>query len=327
MNINSGFISSGFSSIFTRLFLFTFVLLMFSPLITACGGSGSNEEDGILTAEENDIRVGTHVIRCAMTAVTPEDVEQSNNAISSARLLRWARGFGNGRASGSVTVPVVVHVISSGSSPAEGNVSDGTIAGQIRVLNERYAGAGGGISTPFRFAVQQITRTVNPAWAAMEFGSVEEREAKSALRVGDAGVLNLYLANPQDGTLGWAAFPWDYAGDLIFDGVVLLFGTLPGEALAPYNQGITGVHEVGHWLGLFHTFQDGCGPPNDSILDTPPEAVEAFGCPLGRNTCGGDNAADPVTNYMDYSDDACLVEFSTEQVERKDLLAAIFRGL
>jgi hypothetical protein len=81
---------------------------------------------------------------------------------------------------------------------------------------------------------------------------------------------------------------------------------------------------VGHWLGLFHTFQNGCSAPGDEVEDTPAEAEPAFGCPIGRDTCPG-RREDAVTNYMNYSDDACLNRFTFGQIARMLEAVAIYR--
>lgn len=204
------------------------------------------------------------------------------------------------------TVSVYVHII-EGSTPSD--VSDSDVSAQIAVLNNAYAGMG------FTFKVVRTDRTSNAAWYVMSPGSTTEAAAKAYLRRGTAADLNLYIANPGGGITGWASFPSSYAKNPTDDGVVLLYSTLPGGSTAPYNEGDIATHEVGHWLGLYHTFQGGCKGRGDLVGDTPAEASPAFGCPVGRDTCTQrkDAGLDPIHNFMNYSDDACMFEFTAGQ--------------
>ncbi len=236
------------------------------------------------------------------------------------------RGGEAERPGGSVTVSVRFHVIRRGTGISNGDIPQSWIDNQIAVLNNAYSGATGGFNTPYRFVLTSVDRTTNASWFNMVPGSAAEAQAKAALHVGGANVLNFYTANPTDGTLGWATFPWWYAGDPIDDGVVCLYSSLPGGSASPYNLGDTGTHEVGHWLGLYHTFQGGCSANNDGVSDTPAESSPAFGCPNGRNTCAA-SGVDPITNFMDYTDDSCMFKFTAGQSARMDSLTLQYRGL
>jgi hypothetical protein len=228
------------------------------------------------------------------------------------------------RGAGSVTIKVYFHVINRGAGLANGDVPEAMLDAQMNVLNDAYRGATSGANTPFRFVKAGVTRTTNPGWFTMAKGSAAEREAKSALHVGGPDALNFYTTNG-GGYLGWATFPWSYADNPRDDGVVCLFSSLPGGSSTPFNLGDTATHEVGHWLGLLHTFQGGCDVLNDYVDDTPAEASPADGCPGNRDSCAGDPGVDPIDNFMDYTDDSCMNKFTFGQSVRMDLLHNLYR--
>lgn len=226
-----------------------------------------------------------------------------------------------------VTVSVWFHVITNTSG--SGNVTDARIADQIQVLNDAYSGLTGGANTKFRFTLAGVTRTANNTWFAAGYGTAAETAMKTALHVGNAATLNFYTNQPSTGELGWATFPSSYSSQPLKDGVVCDYRTLPGGSFSPYNEGDTGTHEVGHWVGLYHTFQGGCNKNNDYVADTPAERSPAFGCPAGRDTCTTKQypGADPIENFMDYTDDSCMYKFTAGQAARAASLSGTYRGL
>ena len=258
----------------------------------------------------------------------------------------------SGRAAAApVTVPVRFHVISKDTGKGGGNLSDARIQAQIDVLNAAYAGSG------FSFVLEQVTRTVQPEWfnlvsangATPRYyrGSGKEIRMKRAL-YGDSTseTLNIYSASLAQSLLGWAYFPSDFdpaatAGNPLpsyFDGVVVDFRSLPSvpgdtgdsRAYANYGEGDTATHEVGHWLELYHTFQGGCSEPGDYVDDTAAEASPAFQCPTGRDTCTDpavDPGVDPIHNFMDYTYDACMYEFTPGQSARMQSAWSAYRAL
>jgi hypothetical protein len=206
---------------------------------------------------------------------------------------------------------VAFHVIHNGT---EGNIPLSMINAQVNVLNNAFAGHG------FSFTLQQVTRTNNRQWFTGCYGG-QERKMKQTLAVDPARTLNFYSCKPGQNILGYAYLPWSYPENHYLHGVVVLHSSLPGGSAAPYHLGDTGTHEVGHYLGLYHTFQGGCNAPGDHVADTPPEASAAYGCPIGRDTCAG-GGADPIHNFMDYTDDACMDHFTGGQGTRmRDIVA------
>lgn len=172
------------------------------------------------------------------------------------------------------------------------------IRDQIEVMNKDFR------RTRLNFELADVTRTENADWFDnVGPGSPEQTAMKTQLRRGGEQTLNIYSVGfdgptVDNGLLGYATFPVDYSSDPKDDGVVVRFSTLPGGSTVPYNLGRTATHEVGHWVGLYHTFQGGCTGNGDFVADTPAEASPAFGCPIGRDTCpssGDDREFDPVS--------------------------------
>lgn len=257
--------------------------------------------------------------RCYTVAPEAADRARIDENLTAFLRVKNARGADTHRTAGSVTIPVWFHVIRKGTTLASGDLPQSQIDDQIAVLNAAYA------STPFRFALVGVDRTTNKTWYTMSPGSTAEKNAKAALRKGGPETLNLYSANPGGGLLGWATFPSNYAAQPTQDGVVVLFSSVPGGSSAPYNEGDTGTHEVGHWLGLYHTFQGGCKNPGDSVSDTAAEKSAAYGCPVGRDSCGSKAGLDPITNFMDYTDDSCMNQFTAAQSTRMDQMHQQYR--
>lgn len=248
-----------------------------------------------------------------------------------------------------IRVPVVVHVLHQNGPE---NISKAQIESQIRILNEDFRripgtnGFGPGVDTKIEFFLAKKD----------EFGNCNEgivRVQSSATNNGTdsqiknaspnwdpAKYLNFYIVNSLGGVLGYAYLPDVLQSNPSIDGVVIadqFFGDIGTSGSGAFGLGRTATHEVGHWIGLRHTFQGGCsGMSNsncfsnsispsgfgDGVCDTPPVSSPNFGCNLNRNSCSenitilGGNALDQVQNYMDYSDDICFDRFTQGQKDR-----------
>lgn len=156
----------------------------------------------------------------------------------------------------------------------------------MEVLRKDFEGSG------LNWRLENITRTTNADWYDLSgLKSDAQTQMKKELREGVADTLNVFTVGSittSDGqALGYATFPKSYDDEPENDGVVVLYSSLPGSSagrsqclgihfnthlffLEPYNLGKTLTHEVGHWVGLYHTFQGGCDG-GDMVDDTPPE--------------------------------------------------------
>lgn len=231
-------------------------------------------------------------------------------------------------ADGSVTIETVFHVLSAAPlTPAERTRREQMIDAQMDVLNDAFSGAtaADAADTPFRFSLEEVTWTVDATWAQVTPGKTE-KDMKAALHTGDSETLNVYAADIGGGLLGWAYFPKGYNNGRDFvDGVVILDESMPGGTVAPYNEGDTLTHEVGHWMMLEHTFAGACSASGDGVADTPREAYPQFDCDLTADSCPTPGL-DPVRNFMDYTEDSCMEMFTQGQADRMSDAWLAFRA-
>ncbi|KAF9445543.1 zincin, partial [Macrolepiota fuliginosa MF-IS2] len=228
-----------------------------------------------------------------------------------------SEGIGGGL-NDAVVINLYMHVVATDETLEGGNVPDSQITSQVNVLNTDYR------SMNIGFNLVNVTRTIDKAWFHAGPNSREQTEMKQGLRQGGPADLNVYSNHLGHKLLGYATFPKDVS-NLVEDGVVVLHTSLPGGGEGRYDGGRTLTHEVGHWLGLYHTFQGGCEEPGDLVDDTPSEAYPGFGCPEERKSCPQSTGLDPIHNFMDYGDDSCMESFTPGQGMRIKAQIAIYR--
>lgn len=286
-------------SVGIALFMIVTAILFFSSPVMAAG-----EEDITFLGQNGEVRTGR---RCGTLPPTAEQIEAVQRNIMNRAIAAIPC---------TVTIPVAFHILRHNDG-VTGDISDVDINAQLDVLNAAYA------STNFQFELHSIERVNNTTWAGMNTTSAETA-AKQALAVDPAHTLNIYTCTGCQGYLGWSYFPDWYPENSYMHGIVVLYSSFPSGISYPYDEGDTVTHEAGHYLGLYHTFQGGCSAPGDQIDDTPYEASAAYGCPESRDTCPA-AGLDPIHNFMDYTDDACMDHFTAGQSDRIDSMIEIYK--
>jgi hypothetical protein len=254
-----------------------------------------------------------------------------------------------GKKAGVIYIPVVFHVIHNGGTE---NITQAQIMDQLRVLNEDFrkiAGTNGAASTnglavdmEFEFRLAQLDPNGNRHDGINRIQSTLTENArnnvKSLISWPSDRYLNVWIVKSiqntgQEGTvLGYAQFPYSMNSTPSTDGIVLradYTGTIiTGNS---NNAGRTLTHEAGHWIGLYHTFQDGCvgatpstcASQGDWVCDTPPVENATNGCLTSRTSCGGQAM---IENYMDYMDGKCANTYTGGQKSRAMAQMSIYRS-
>ncbi len=278
-------------------------------------------------------------------------------------------------------IPVVVHVIhrpQDANIGALSNVSNLRIAQQIAILNQDYRNFGGtdfssdGVDTEIEFQLAKkdpygnctdgIIRISSDLSTGLQWLNTDADSVFKGLSHWPSNrYLNIYVCFSISPTaFGYATFPWNTGTAALdtIDGVVIRYDAFGLSNNGEVALGRTATHEVGHWLGLYHTFQpsmlidafgdttywtclnDTCQLRGDKVCDTPPivgETSLALACSATPNTCetddddlslnnpfrpagngGAGDQFDMIENYMDYSSDSCMNKFTAGQLMRMD---------
>lgn len=243
------------------------------------------------------------------------------------------------------TIPVVVYVVHNNQPLGTGaNINDSQVLDQIAALNTYFNSYGlnfclatkrmGTETIPTNGGIQNTPGIIhyNSTYANHTANATGRQQLLSLVNnalIPPTRYMKIWVVNTINSSsgnvLGYATFP-NLSADL--DGIVMRydgFGNGTPNLLANYNLGKALVHEIGHYLGLYHTFEGGCAgmtssncmTSGDKVCDTPPVAAANFSCITGTNSCSETpNAVDLINNYMDYGDNNCANSFTTGQKNR-----------
>lgn len=253
----------------------------------------------------------------------------------------------------SILIPIVFYVIHD-NTPAT-NLPDSQVMAQLNALNQKFydtgikfclaskAGTGSQVPMNQSYIQTQATPGIIHLQNTALTSHVTANNYNPLLDVVHADVrgdryVRVFIVKTIDGPsspiLGYAYFP---NGSSYFDGIVIrsnVCGNGQASLLANYNQGETLVHEMGHYLGLYHTFYFGCATSNnncnedgDMVCDTPAVAAANMGCVTNTNSCPEIPASyDDVTNYMDYGTNVCTNHFTAGQKARMLYMLNLYRS-
>jgi len=264
-----------------------------------------------------------------------------NRTVSSLRATNTAR------LSATIYIPVVFHIVMNDPSI----ISDVQIQAQLDTLNKDFFGANGDSTkipsyfkplfgrssiqfclaqrTPDGDASNGIERVITTRNNFSFDDGVKHDYSGGAVSWNPSKYLNVWVCTLSDNLLGYSTMPQDGTPSAD-EGVVIEYRSLPGSSFANFNDGKTLTHETGHYFNLYHIWGDDNGGcyGDDFVDDTPNQADHTSGCPSGVVTDNCNQTVNGVMyqNYMDYSNDPCLVMFTQGQVDRMETALSMYRS-
>ena len=247
-------------------------------------------------------------------------------------------------------IPTVVHIVHHNGN---GDISDLQVFDGMRVINEDFRRTNadtingnpifypfaGDCKIEFRLAkldpngdsTSGITRTDTSVYPHPEPTNASFDNVKYIVNWPPNMYFNIWLVRHiSGGALGYAQYPgtaFTYGGPWETYGPTIRsyeWGTIGSSA----SDGRTATHEIGHCLGLYHTFLSysatcgaECDTTGDEVCDTPP-TLPTNGCNTA-NQCANDtmgpspftqDMTDQLENYMSYN--TCQNMFSLGQKDR-----------
>ena len=244
------------------------------------------------------------------------------------------------------TIPIVFHIVAINPNV----VTDAQIMAQLDILNKDFAGTNddaSGLPAYFKpllgksgiqFCLAQRTPNGETTTGIerirttkKSFSNIKDSVKHAALGGADiwdgSKYFNVWVCALSNSLLGYGTFPND--GRPLEQGVVIEYRSMPGGSFTNYNGGKTLTHETGHYFNLYHIWGDDGGSCDgtDYVDDTPNQGNSTSGCPSGLQTDNCTTSGNGILyqDYMDYSNDPCLLLFTTMQVARMETALLNYR--
>ena len=294
--------------------------------------------------QEKD-RCSVHEVHQRLINVRPELEEEVTQFIHEDIRALSTFSNTNARSASVLTIPVVFHIIHNGEDVGSGaNISDALIYNALNILNADYTQANidqsnlpaqwqsvsGNPNIEFCLSTRAPDGSLSNGIIRTEFtitgtnadNNNIDNEVKPQVGWDANQYLNIYIVGipgttNNSGVIGWAYYPTNSIIGTPIDGVVVDYRWVGGDS------DHTMTHEIGHYLGLAHTFNGNSCNGDDTLNDTPNMAAStasvspSLTCPnntfpTGPNSCTEEHM---YINFMDFvNDQRCYASFSNDQI-------------